>query len=380
MTRLYVELSATDGERVDRAKATPEYVMNRAREAMHPFRLEWKTREWFGNYVVGQRVARHFMDSDARIFIAGDVCPPKQIPTCTSLTLFKAGHCHSALAAQGANTSMHDSFNLAWKLNLVIRGLAKPSLLSTYEEERRKIAQDLINFDVEHCEAFSQGEAALSRNFDENIRFISGVGAEYLGGSLSHSKNTTSAKLQAGALQIPATVSRFIDANPVNIELDIPLLGQFRIYLFVPDIRSSLNFLHTFNDATSMSAVADISNHANQSYMKRPKGYSPSDEFVQHQRYTAVSGAFTYAMVTQSTKWEFEIADLPQFLQESRWTIYLDDTDATGCTKKWLGSLQQEIGVVIVRPDGYVGGIQTWSLKSGEDASKWVEDYFKHVL
>jgi 2-polyprenyl-6-methoxyphenol hydroxylase-like FAD-dependent oxidoreductase len=78
MTRLYVELSATDGERVDRAKATPEYVINKAREAMHPFRLEWKTREWFGNYVVGQRVARHFMDSDARIFIAGDVCA--QIP------------------------------------------------------------------------------------------------------------------------------------------------------------------------------------------------------------------------------------------------------------------------------------------------------------
>lgn len=73
MTRLYVELSATDGERVDRAKATTEYVMQRAREAMHPFKLEWKTVEWFGNYVVGQRVAKHFMNPDARIFIAGDV-------------------------------------------------------------------------------------------------------------------------------------------------------------------------------------------------------------------------------------------------------------------------------------------------------------------
>lgn len=73
LTRLYVQLSETDGERVDRLKATPEYVMQRARDAMYPFRLEWKTIEWFGNYVVGQRVANHFMDSDARIFIAGDV-------------------------------------------------------------------------------------------------------------------------------------------------------------------------------------------------------------------------------------------------------------------------------------------------------------------
>lgn len=43
MTRLYVELSATDGERVPKSMATPEYVMARAREAMKPFPLEWKS-------------------------------------------------------------------------------------------------------------------------------------------------------------------------------------------------------------------------------------------------------------------------------------------------------------------------------------------------
>ena len=73
MTRLYVQLSETDGERVERSKATPEYVIQRAKDAMHPFHLEWKTIEWFGNYVVGQRVAKHFTDSNAQVFIAGDV-------------------------------------------------------------------------------------------------------------------------------------------------------------------------------------------------------------------------------------------------------------------------------------------------------------------
>lgn len=76
MTRLYVELSSADGEKADRTKTTHEYVMARAREAMDPYTLKWKTVEWFGNYVVGQRVARHFMDPDATIFIAGDVCEP----------------------------------------------------------------------------------------------------------------------------------------------------------------------------------------------------------------------------------------------------------------------------------------------------------------
>lgn len=43
MTRLYVELSATDGERIDKSLATPEYVMSKAREVMAPFKLEWKS-------------------------------------------------------------------------------------------------------------------------------------------------------------------------------------------------------------------------------------------------------------------------------------------------------------------------------------------------
>jgi hypothetical protein len=43
MTRLYVELSSTEVERVDKTKATPEYAMALARKAMAPFRLEWKS-------------------------------------------------------------------------------------------------------------------------------------------------------------------------------------------------------------------------------------------------------------------------------------------------------------------------------------------------
>ncbi|KAJ5650103.1 uncharacterized protein N7484_003826 [Penicillium longicatenatum] len=360
MTRLYVELSATDGERVDKAKATTEYVMQRAKEAMHPFKLEWKTVEWFGNYVVGQRVAKHFMDPDARIFIAGD-----------------AGHCHSALAAQGANTSMHDSFNLAWKLNLVIRGLAKPSLLSTYEEERRKIANDLINFDVEHCKAFEQGEAALATNFNDNIRFISGVGAEYSTGMLNRASNGLSTPLQPGELQLPGKVTRYVDANPVDIQLDIPLLCQFRIYLFVPDVPSSLKFLATLSeDLANLNGLGKRSTGAKQSYIKKPLGLSPADEFISPQRYTTVSNVFTYAMVTQSARSDFEIADLPKLLQDSRWTLYLD----TNATERWFGKLKKEqVGVAIVRPDGYCGSIGTWGLEEADQTRRWIEEYFEFM-
>ncbi|PWY69067.1 FAD binding domain protein [Aspergillus heteromorphus CBS 117.55] len=363
LTRLYVELSATDGERVDKAKATPEYVMARAREAMTPFRLEWKTIEWFGNYVVGQRVARNFSDPENRVFIAGD-----------------AGHCHSALAAQGANTSMHDSLNLAWKINLVARGLADASLLGSYTDERRKIATDLIAFDAGHVAAFAQGEAALAKNFDENIRFISGVGAEYPPGLLTRPSSSRTDGAKAGSLMPPAKVTRYIDANPVDVQLDIPMLGQFRVYLFVPDVGSGRAFLGAFCEG-----AAGLGRSATASYDEQPRGSAEADVYVQPERYTAVSPVVTYALVTRSEKRAFELADLPEVLQRSRWSVYLDDdvegeAKGCGCTQRWMGGLDGgRAGVVVVRPDGYVGWSETWAVEQGDKAAEGVREYFSFL-
>jgi hypothetical protein len=102
------------------------------------------------------------------------------------------------------NTSMHDAFNLSWKLNLAIRGLAKPSLLATYEDERRKIAQDLITFDYEHANAFAAGdEKALAENFAQNIGFISGAGVKYNANVLNWPEGVTKGQLRAGSLLTP---------------------------------------------------------------------------------------------------------------------------------------------------------------------------------
>ena len=220
---------------------------------------------------------------------------------------------------------MHDSFNLAWKINLVSRGLASPGLLSTYEEERRKIARDLINFDAGHCQAFAQGEAALAKNFDDNIRFISGVGAEYSSGTLTRSSpESSSTSLRSGALVLPARVTRYIDANPVDIQLDIPMLGQFRLYLFAPDVQTSLPFLTMLCQHRDGSPLGRVALQADASYQNTPRGLSEADAFAQHQRYTPVSQVLTYALVTQSPRSSFEIADLPEALQKSRWSLYLD--------------------------------------------------------
>lgn len=108
----------------DEAAAVKEAIAS-----VKPFSLEFERVDWWTIYSVGQRIARK---SFARgcVFLAGDAC-----------------HTHSSGAAQGMNTGLHDAVNLGWKLSLVLRGLAKPEILETYEAERLPNVQKLINYD-----------------------------------------------------------------------------------------------------------------------------------------------------------------------------------------------------------------------------------------
>jgi NADPH-dependent dioxygenase len=55
-----------------------------------------------------------------------------------------SAHVHSTTGGQGMNCCMQDAVNLGWKLGLVMRGLARPELIDTYEAERRPIAEQVI--------------------------------------------------------------------------------------------------------------------------------------------------------------------------------------------------------------------------------------------
>ncbi|MFI1028530.1 FAD-dependent oxidoreductase [Streptomyces sp. NPDC020951] len=62
-----------------------------------------------------------------RVFCAGD-----------------AIHRHPPSNGLGSNTSIQDSYNLAWKLAAVLRGQADPSLLQTYSAERAPVAERIV--------------------------------------------------------------------------------------------------------------------------------------------------------------------------------------------------------------------------------------------
>ena len=59
-----------------------------------------------------------------RVFLAGD-----------------AAHVHPPAGGFGANTGIHDSHNLAWKLAAVLQGKAGAALLDTYDPERRLVGE-----------------------------------------------------------------------------------------------------------------------------------------------------------------------------------------------------------------------------------------------
>ncbi|VDB94207.1 unnamed protein product [Peniophora sp. CBMAI 1063] len=83
---------------------------------------ECTVTEWHLNV----RMANTFQKG--RIFIAGD-----------------AAHVHSPTGGQGLNSGVMDAMNLAWKLALVVRGAAIPSLLDTYSTERTPPIREMLN-------------------------------------------------------------------------------------------------------------------------------------------------------------------------------------------------------------------------------------------
>ncbi|CDK25403.1 unnamed protein product [Kuraishia capsulata CBS 1993] len=355
LTRLYIELQRDLHN--DLTEENKKIVQDAARKVVAPFKLEWNTVEWFGIYKVGQRVASSFNDQ-LKVFIVGD-----------------ASHTHSPKAAQGMNVSMHDSWNLGWKLAHVIRGYSKEAILETYELERKKIAQDLIDFDKEHAKAFDVGDQIeLAKNFAKNVRFISGQGAEYNLNMINQESNVSSETFAPGKLPVPSNVIRLVDSNPVKLESDIPILGQFSTYFIVKKFDAAVEFLEAFSDSALKSS--SYSKFLSKSSDKERNDFTEKD-LINKKRYTPVSKILTVSLVTTSTLDEFDLSALPSFFKPYRWSVYQEAEN--GPSKKWLPKLEDDsTAIVILRPDGYVSAISAFdrTVAGAKKASQWYSEYF----
>ncbi|KAH6635426.1 FAD binding domain-containing protein [Chaetomium sp. MPI-SDFR-AT-0129] len=131
---------AESGGKVEVHSITPEEVLEQANKIFAPYTLKFAAPlSWFAIWRISERVARTYSSPDMRVHLAGD-----------------AAHVHSVLGAFGLNASILDACNLAWKLGLAAKGLAKTkTLLSTYTRERRKHAARIIRVSGEYLRFIS---------------------------------------------------------------------------------------------------------------------------------------------------------------------------------------------------------------------------------
>jgi len=87
-----------------------------------------------------------------RVFLAGD-----------------AAHMTPPFAGQGLNAGIRDTRNLFWKLVLVIKGLATPDLLETYELERRDHTRELLDFAIKLGEQIQPLQPELAEQRDRRF-------------------------------------------------------------------------------------------------------------------------------------------------------------------------------------------------------------------
>ncbi|KAI1300818.1 FAD binding domain-containing protein [Xylaria venustula] len=381
MVRLYIQIaSSTDPDWNPRKTATAEEVQASAKRILQPYSIEWERLEWYSVYPIGQGISDKYT-LDHRVFLGGDAC-----------------HTHSPKAGQGMNTAFLDAQNLAWKIHAVEAGFAERTLLTTYEPERKEVAENLLSFDNKYAKLFSQRLPAARevqaaskhtnghsednefiKTFKEACEFTSGYGVAYgpnaLNWSPSHPAqsgliNPEGTKLRTGRLMINADVTRVIDANIVHLEQEIPWNGSFRIYIFagkpsttsraLKDLAFQLGGKHSFFGSNLRSDIDSVSHH---------------------ERYNPHSLFFTICTIFAAARNEIELSrDLPGLLGRYRDLVYADDKwdrrvpNATAAAHAKMGLDEEKGGIVVVRPDGYVGIVA--SLVEGSGTIDALNAYF----
>jgi len=352
LNRFYIELDhERDREMLEGHSVTPEKLTEVANRILHPYTLELADVGWCSVYEVGQRLCDKFDDVPAEeqdtrlpsVFIAGDAC-----------------HTHSAKAGQGMNVSMADAFNLGWKLAAVLRGWCRPELLHTYSEERQRIAQELIAFDIEWSRMLSlpprapgdpDGEGVDPDEFRDYYvrsgRYTAGVATSY-----SPSMITSAGRFQQLAEGFPvgrrfhsAPVIRIADAKPIQLGHVARADGAWRLYVFAD--RSSPT-----DPASKARALFEFLGSEGSPLTRfTPAGAEPD-------------AVIDLRAIFQQSHHELEIKSMPEVLLPRKGRFSLVDHEKVFCADPSrddifdLRAIDREQGcMVLVRPDQFVADV-----------------------
>lgn len=312
-----------------------------------------------------------------RVFLAGD-----------------AVHTHSPKAGQGMNVSMQDCFNLGWKIGLCVKGLARRSILETYESERRRVARELIDFDHRFSRLFSgrpakdaADEAGVSMAefkdaFEKGNMFASGVAVDYGASALvakpgdasdQGGNGTDAARKVVGRQQLAANarlgmrlpsfkVLNQSDARPWHFAEWLKADGRFRVILFAGDMLDGAQAARVSGFCAGLERVL--------------RTYTPDGE--------AINSVIQPLTLHAAPREQVDIFSFPEVLRPFHpargWEynqIFVDAPsyhEGFGDAYSNYGVDTAKGAVVVTRPDqhvGYVGGL--------EDVDE-VERYFGNIL
>ena len=354
LVRLYVEMDKLrESERVSHLNITVEQLIDASKRILRPYSLEVKEVVWWSVYEIGQRISDAFANvppdgGESRhpnVFIAGDAC-----------------HTHSPKAGQGMNVSMHDGFNLGWKLASVVRGQAVPELLHTYAAERRAIAEELLAFDRELATMFSVPSEATSAAKNTKAEatklqeymvrhdgYVSGTLTRYKPSRIVAEENyaTLARGFPQGKRFHSCHVVRLSDARPVQLGHVLEADGRWRIVAFAD----------AGDPSAASSRIRQLASFLENDERSPIRCFTPSS--------ADIDSVIELLVVFQQGYLDLDIGSLPGFLYPTKGIYGLQDRDKLFCPDHERGidifndrQIDRDQGaLVIVRPDQHVAHV-----------------------
>jgi len=349
MVRVYIEMDKlANNERISKSDIDVEKLIDATNRVLNPYTIDVKEVVWWSIYEVGHSVTDKFDDVPAknvetqlpRVFIAGDAC-----------------HTHSAKAGQGMNVSMGDTFNLGWKLILVLQKRCDPKLLHTYSAERRTVAKDLIDFDHEWSRIIGappepgtslEETPKFQQYFIEHGRYTAGLSVKYTPSTLTGTGDWQhlASGFEVGTRFHSAPVIRLADAKPLQLGHTAKADARWRLYAFAgsedpalpqSDIKKFCNFLQTSVE-------------------------SPLQKFTPQKEDS--NTVIEVMAVFQQSHQDLDIGAMPDLLRPRVGLLQLTDYEKMFCADQVVGDIYTMRGVnrergcvVIVRPDQHVANV-----------------------
>ncbi|CEG72436.1 hypothetical protein RMATCC62417_07996 [Rhizopus microsporus] len=355
LTRIFVHFAENEHEQrkeqYNRNKIQVEDIQREAKRALLPHRIEFLGVLYWSVYVVGQRYAERIDAEDLRVFLCGD-----------------AAHSQSPTLGQGVNTGFGDIFNLIWKICMVEKGQLNRKFLSTYQAERWPVAQNVLNIDKVAAKAAAGHEAADYCDVVEKHRaFTAGFGIKYdptddnflLWTPYPSDEEARFSKeymLQPG-MRAPnfkvysyatGKKTRVFDVVVKDVKPSAPLWLTFTLLVLASDLRSTVETVSAFLNETSKAAHS----------------LPPMNVVV----------------VTTSTV--DQISAYKGLLDSDR--VVIDKLNQAQCHRAYHRKTNtavvpsDELQVVLVRPDGYIGTILRGDA-DGITFSNRISQYFANI-